>query len=77
MTDKLSPAAQALLKQIKTWPGLTTAEYAKDLEKPVASVRRDIQVLRSHGLIKGEPNTDMAEEDGYPPNTFYWWVPIP
>ena len=76
MADKLSPAAESLLTAVKKYPGLTTGEYANDLVKPVASVRRDLQALRARGLVRGEVNPLQATEDSYPANTFYWWCPI-
>ena len=76
MSGELSPAAEALLAAVKKYPGLSTGEYASDLVKPVASVRRDLQALRARGLVRGETNPIQAEEDSYPKTTFYWWVPI-
>lgn len=69
-------AADRLLAEIKKYPGLSTGEYADALGMPRASVRRDLQALRARGLVKGETNPVMAEEDDYPKTTFYWWVPI-
>jgi predicted ArsR family transcriptional regulator len=62
---------------VSKYPGLTASEYASDLGKPSASVRRDLQVLRARGLVRGRPNPDLAREDGVSSKTMYWWVPIP
>ena len=74
-TTRLSPAAEAVLSQVTKYPGLSTGEYAEDLVKPDASVRRDLQVLRARGLVRGQVNPTLAKEDGFSRKTLYWWVP--
>jgi len=73
---KKKAAADRLLEYVRKYPGLSTGEYADDLKVPRASARRDLQVLRARGLVRGETNSSMAEEDGFAKNTLYWWTPI-
>lgn len=70
-------AAERVLEHVTKYPGLSTGEYADDLVMPRASTRRTLNDLRALGLVRGETNPTMAEEDHYPTTTFYWWVPIP